>query len=144
MKQPVEGTAVCPWAETITNIALAFKNLLMPLLQAWAAKPKRYRPAIRAWWNAVAINDVPAQKRFYGSANGVLLSDLVRNARETSALRSGLASAAATAWYAARKRLNRPFRRADVAAKALPFISDDPGGRYQPAGLGAGSAPLVA
>lgn len=37
---------------------------------------------ILPWWNAVAINDVPAQSDFYSSANGRLLNDLVRDARE--------------------------------------------------------------
>lgn len=37
---------------------------------------------ILPWWNAVAINDVPAQSDFYSSANCRLLNDLVRDARE--------------------------------------------------------------
>ncbi len=35
---------------------------------------KRHRPADSAWWNAVAINDVPAQSDFYSSATVVCLT----------------------------------------------------------------------
>ncbi len=54
---------------------------LMPLL-GMGRNRKGIALPILPWWNAVAINDVPAQSDFYSSANGRLFNDLVRDARE--------------------------------------------------------------
>lgn len=54
----------------------------MPLLGMGGETEKGIALPILPWWNAVAINDVPAQSDFYSSANGRLLNDLVRDARE--------------------------------------------------------------
>ncbi len=76
------------------------------------------------WWNAVAIN-VPAQKRFYSSANGRLLNDLVRNAREAN--RSGYCSglASATDYRTVRCAEEQIALPAGGCYGGLPFISDD-------------------
>ncbi|MFC0138816.1 molecular chaperone [Erwinia mallotivora] len=56
------------------DIMLAFKEL-MPLLGLTAL------PAL-PWWNAVAINDVPAQSDFYTASSRKLLQELIRDAQE--------------------------------------------------------------
>ena len=54
---------------------------------AAAGDGRRHRKGIALpilpWWNAVAINDVPAQTDFYSAANGRLLNDLLRSARDS-------------------------------------------------------------
>lgn len=83
---------------------------------------------ILPWWNAVAINDVPAQSDFYSSANGRLLNDLVRDAREPEKV-----ALLQKVW---RQRLSyRTVRSAEECKIALssvaetraslPFISDE-------------------
>ncbi len=46
----------------------------MPLLGMGGETEKGIALPILPWWNAVAINDVPAQSDFYSSANGRLLN----------------------------------------------------------------------
>ncbi|AOM57424.1 molecular chaperone [Escherichia coli] len=75
------GHSGCRIGGNDLDIALAFKNL-MPLLGMGGETEKGIALPILPWWNAVAINDVPAQSDFYSSANGRLLNDLVRDARE--------------------------------------------------------------
>ncbi|EFE6141776.1 molecular chaperone [Escherichia coli] len=75
------GHSGCRIGGNDLDIALAFKNL-MPLLGMGGETEKGIALPILPWWNAVAINDVPAQSDFYSSANGHLLNDLVRDARE--------------------------------------------------------------
>ncbi|MGS6553990.1 Hsp70 family protein, partial [Escherichia coli] len=81
-----------------------------------------------AWWNAVAINDVPAQSDFYSSANGRLLNDLVRDAREPEKV-----ALLQKVW---RQRLSYRLVRSAEESKialssaaetraSLPFISDE-------------------
>lgn len=77
------GHSGCRVGGNDLDIALAFKNL-MPLLGMGGETEKGIALPVLPWWNAVAINDVPAQSDFYSSANGRLLNDLVRNARETN------------------------------------------------------------
>lgn len=134
------GHSGCRVGGNDLDIALAFKNL-MPLLGMGGETEKGIALPVLPWWNAVAINDVPAQSDFYSSANGRLLNDLVRNAREADKVALLL-----KVW---RQRLSyRTVRcaeeskialsgRADVTAR-LPFISDDRG-RYQPARTGSGA-----
>ncbi|EJA1206031.1 molecular chaperone [Escherichia coli] len=74
------GHSGCRIGGNDLDIALAFKNL-MPLLGMGGETEKGIALPILPWWNAVAINDVPAQSDFYSSANGRLLNDLVRDAR---------------------------------------------------------------
>ncbi|VFS17758.1 chaperone [Escherichia coli] len=46
----------------------------MPLLGMGGETEKGIALPILPWWNAVAINDVPAQSDFYSSANVVCLT----------------------------------------------------------------------
>ncbi|EDV0118655.1 molecular chaperone [Salmonella enterica subsp. enterica] len=121
------GHSGCRVGGNDLDIALAFKNL-MPLLGMGGETEKGIALPVLPWWNAVAINDVPAQSDFYSSANGRLLNDLVRNAREADKVALLL-----KVW---RQRLSYRLVRcaeeskialsgqADVTAR-LPFISDD-------------------
>lgn len=121
------GHSGCRVGGNDLDIALAFKNL-MPLLGMGGETEKGIALPVLPWWNAVAINDVPAQSDFYSSANGLLLNDLVRNAREADKVALLL-----KVW---RQRLSYRLVRcaeeskialsgqADVTAR-LPFISDE-------------------
>ncbi|EDZ9093894.1 molecular chaperone [Salmonella enterica] len=121
------GHSGCRVGGNDLDIALAFKNL-MPLLGTGGETEKGIALPVLPWWNAVAINDVPAQSDFYSSANGRLLNDLVRNAREADKVALLL-----KVW---RQRLSYRLVRcaeeskialsgqADVTAR-LPFISDE-------------------
>ncbi|EHE5688517.1 molecular chaperone [Salmonella enterica] len=121
------GHSGCRVGGNDLDIALAFKNL-MPLLGMGGETKKGIALPVLPWWNAVAINDVPAQSDFYSSENGRLLNDLVRNAREADKVALLL-----KVW---RHRLSYRLVRcaeeskialsgqADVTAR-LPFISDD-------------------
>lgn len=121
------GHSGCRVGGNDLDIALAFKNL-MPLLGMGGETEKGIALPVLPWWNAVAINDVPAQSDFYSSENGRLLNDLVRNAREADKVALLL-----KVW---RHRLSYRLVRcaeeskialsgqADVTAR-LPFISDD-------------------
>lgn len=121
------GHSGCRVGGNDLDIALAFKNL-MPLLGMGGETEKGIALPVLPWWNAVAINDVPAQSDFYSSANGRLLNDLVRNAREADKVALLL-----KVW---RHRLSYRLVRcaeeskialsgqADVTAR-LPFISDE-------------------
>ncbi|WP_318392036.1 molecular chaperone [Enterobacter sp.] len=75
------GHSGCRIGGNDLDIALAFKHL-MPLLGMGGQTEKGIALPVLPWWNAVAINDVPAQSDFYSSANGRLLNDLVRDARD--------------------------------------------------------------
>ncbi len=39
------------------------------------------------WWNAVAINDVPAQSAFYSNATRTLINEMIRDAREPAQIK---------------------------------------------------------
>ncbi len=75
------GHSGCRIGGNDLDIALAFKHL-MPLLGMGGQTEKGIALPVLPWWNAVAINDVPAQSDFYSSANGRMLNDLVRDARD--------------------------------------------------------------
>ena len=79
-EQSLLGHSGCRVGGNDLDIALAFKSL-MPLLMGGETEKGIALP-ILPWWNAVAINDVPAQTDFYSSANGRLLRDLARDARD--------------------------------------------------------------
>jgi hypothetical chaperone protein len=109
------------------DIALAFKSL-MPLLGMGGQTEKGIALPILPWWNAVAINDVPAQTEFYSAANGRLLNDLLREARDAEKV-----ALLVKVW---RQRLSyRLVRSAEESKIALsddaqvsaqlPFISDN-------------------
>ncbi|ROU12497.1 molecular chaperone [Kluyvera ascorbata] len=80
-EQSLLGHSGCRVGGNDLDIALAFKSL-MPLLGMGGDTEKGIALPILPWWNAVAINDVPAQTDFYSAANGRLLRDLARDARD--------------------------------------------------------------
>lgn len=75
------GHSGCRVGGNDLDIMLAFKEL-MPLLGLGGATEKGTALPALPWWNAVAINDVPAQSDFYAAASKKLLLDLIRDARE--------------------------------------------------------------
>ncbi|MEN4977322.1 molecular chaperone [Erwinia billingiae] len=75
------GHSGCRVGGNDLDIMLAFKEL-MPLLGLGGATEKGTALPALPWWNAVAINDVPAQSDFYATASKKLLLDLIRDARE--------------------------------------------------------------
>jgi hypothetical chaperone protein len=64
------------------DIMLAFRQL-SPLLGMGGQTEKGIALPVLPWWNAVAINDVPAQNDFYSAANGRMLNELVRDAQDS-------------------------------------------------------------
>ncbi|WP_110791750.1 molecular chaperone [Cronobacter sakazakii] len=79
--QSLLGHSGCRVGGNDLDIALAFKQL-MPLLGMGGETEKGTALPVLPWWNACAINDVPAQSEFYSAACGRLLADLARDARE--------------------------------------------------------------
>lgn len=75
------GHSGCRVGGNDLDIMLAFRQL-MPLLGMGGQTEKGTALPILPWWNAVAINDVPAQSDFYSTATGRQLADLVRDARQ--------------------------------------------------------------
>ncbi|EAY1378226.1 molecular chaperone [Salmonella enterica] len=121
------GHSGCRVGGNDLDIALAFKNL-MPLLGMGGETEKGIALPVLPWWNAVAINDVPAQSDFYSSANGRLLNDLVRNARDADKVALLLKVWGQRLSY----RLVRCAEESKIALSGqvdvtarLPFISDD-------------------
>ena len=121
------GHSGCRVGGNDLDIALAFKSL-MPLLGMGGQTEKGIALPILPWWNAIAINDVPAQSDFYSTANGRFLNDLVRDAQD--------AEKVALLYKVWRQRLSyRVVRTAEESkialsdrpehAVSLPFISDD-------------------
>lgn len=80
-QQSLLGHSGCRVGGNDLDITLAFKTL-MPLLGLGGNTQKGIALPALPWWNAVAINDVPAQSEFYSAACGKLLRDLVRDAQE--------------------------------------------------------------
>ncbi len=126
-QQSLLGHSGCRIGGNDLDIALAFK-CLMPLLGMGGETEKGTALPILPWWNAVAINDVPAQSDFYSTANGRLLNDLLRSARDADKVALLL-----KVW---RQRLSYRLVRSAEESKialssaasvetALPFIQDD-------------------
>ena len=125
-EQSLLGHSGCRVGGNDLDIALAFKSL-MPLLGMGGETEKGIALPILPWWNAVAINDVPAQTDFYSSANGRLLRDLARDARD--------AEKVALLYKVWQQRLSYRLVRSAEESKialsesaqidtTLPFISD--------------------
>ena len=120
------GHSGCRVGGNDLDIALAFKSL-MPLLGMGGETEKGIALPILPWWNAVAINDVPAQTDFYSTANGRLLRDLARDARDAEKV-----SLLYKVWQQRLSyRLVRCAEESKIALSenaqietALPFISD--------------------
>lgn len=75
------GHSGCRVGGNDLDIALAYKEL-MPLLGLGGETQKGTALPALPWWNAVAINDVPAQSDFYSAACRKLLQELLRDARQ--------------------------------------------------------------
>ncbi|WP_281075085.1 molecular chaperone [Klebsiella quasivariicola] len=126
-QQSLLGHSGCRIGGNDLDIALAFK-CLMPLLGMGGETEKGTALPILPWWNAVAINDVPAQSDFYSTANGRLLNDLLRSARDADKVALLL-----KVW---RQRLSYRLVRSAEESKialssaasvqtSLPFIQDE-------------------
>jgi hypothetical chaperone protein len=81
-RESLLGHSGCRVGGNDLDIMLAFKTL-MPLLGLGGNTQKGIALPALPWWNAVAINDVPAQSEFYSAACGKLLRDLVRDAEQS-------------------------------------------------------------
>ena len=140
------GHSGCRIGGNDLDIALAFKSL-MPLLGLGGETEKGIALPILPWWNAVAINDVPAQSDFYSSANGRLLNDLVRDARDGDKVALLLKVWKQRLSY----RLVRSAEESKIALSdrpevvtTLPFISDELAAAITQQGLDAAlSQPLT-
>ncbi|WP_142467447.1 molecular chaperone [Klebsiella spallanzanii] len=126
-QQSLLGHSGCRVGGNDLDIALAFK-CLMPLLGMGGDTEKGIALPILPWWNAVAINDVPAQTDFYSTANGRLLNDLLRSARDSERVALLL-----QVWHQRLSyRLVRSAEESKIALSTqpsvttrLPFISDE-------------------
>jgi hypothetical chaperone protein len=76
-EQSLLGHSGCRVGGNDLDIMLAFKQL-SPLLGMGGQTEKGIALPVLPWWNAVAINDVPAQNDFYSSANGRMLKELAQ------------------------------------------------------------------
>lgn len=121
------GHSGCRIGGNDLDIALAFK-CLMPLLGMDGETEKGIALPVLPWWNAVAINDVPAQSDFYSAANGRMLNDLLRDARDADKVALLLKVWRQRLSY----RLVRSAEESKIALSAqpdfnaeLPFISDE-------------------
>ncbi len=120
------GHSGCRVGGNDLDIALAFKNL-MPLLGMGGQTEKGIALPVLPWWNAIAINDVPAQTDFYSTANGRQLNDMLRDARDTDKVALLLKVWKQRLGY----RLVRSAEESKIALSEqvqtqaqLPFISD--------------------
>ncbi|WHP29906.1 molecular chaperone [Trabulsiella odontotermitis] len=137
--QSLLGHSGCRIGGNDLDIALAFK-CLMPLLGMGGETEKGIALPVLPWWNAVAINDVPAQSDFYSSANGRALRDMVRDARDAEKVALLLKVWQQRLSY----RLVRSAEESKIALSdrqeittALPFISESLATDINQAGLEA-------
>lgn len=84
-QQSLLGHSGCRVGGNDLDIMLAFKTL-MPLLGMGGHTGKGLALPALPFWQAVAINDIPAQSEFYSSANGRLLRELIRDAADPQCL----------------------------------------------------------
>ncbi|MEN4602810.1 molecular chaperone [Pantoea agglomerans] len=80
-RESLLGHSGCRVGGNDLDIMLTFKTL-MPLLGLGGNTQKGTALPALPWWNAIAINDVPAQSDFYSPACGKWLRDLVRDAEQ--------------------------------------------------------------
>ncbi|WEF29628.1 molecular chaperone [Klebsiella aerogenes] len=126
-QQSLLGHSGCRIGGNDLDITLAFK-CLMPLLGMGGETEKGIALPVLPWWNAVAINDVPAQTDFYSATNGRMLNDLLRDARDADKVALLLKVWRQRLSY----RLVRSAEESKIALSAqasfnaeLPFISDE-------------------
>lgn len=113
--QSLLGHSGCRVGGNDLDIMLAFKQL-MPLLGMNGETEKGIALPIMAWWNAVAINDIPAQKEFYSPACRTLINEMIRDARQPEQVKRLL-----TVW---RQRLS--YRLVQRAEESKITLSDRP------------------
>ena len=105
------GHSGCRIGGNDLDIQLAFKQF-MPLLGMNGMTEKGIALPTLPWWNAVAINDVPAQGAFYNNGTRALINEMIRDAREPSQVKRLL-----TVWQ---QRLSyRLVQQAEVCKIAL-------------------------
>ncbi|MGL4270492.1 MAG: molecular chaperone [Plesiomonas sp.] len=80
-QQSLLGHSGCRIGGNDLDIALAFHRL-MPHLGLGGNLSNGIALPTLPFWNAIAINNVPAQADFYGSANGQILRNLLHDAAE--------------------------------------------------------------
>lgn len=121
------GHSGCRIGGNDLDIALAFKQL-MPLLGLGGETQKGIALPALPWWNAVAINDVPAQSDFYSAANGRLLLDLVRDAKapdDVARLRKVWQQRLSYRLVRVAEESKIALSSGDSHLAQLPFIGDD-------------------
>ncbi|ACS85411.1 molecular chaperone [Musicola paradisiaca] len=109
------GHSGCRVGGNDLDIMLAFRQLC-PLLGMNGITEKGTALPVLPWWNAVAVNDVPAQNEFYSAACGKLLRELVQTAREPAQVQHLL-----TVW---RQRLS--YRLVRLAEEQKIALSEQP------------------
>ncbi|MCL2898547.1 molecular chaperone [Brenneria tiliae] len=112
-QQSLLGHSGCRVGGNDLDIMLAFKQL-MPLLGLNGLTEKGIPLPAQPWWNAVAINDIPAQKDFYSPACRTLINEMIRDARRPEAVKRLL-----TVW---RQRLG--YRLVQLAEESKIILSD--------------------
>jgi len=80
-QQSLLGHSGCRVGGNDLDIMLAFKTMMPQLGMGGTTEKGLALPAL-PFWQAVAINDIPAQSEFYSSANGRLLRELIRDAAD--------------------------------------------------------------
>ncbi|MFP9230584.1 molecular chaperone [Pectobacterium cacticida] len=109
--QSLLGHSGCRVGGNDLDIMLAFKQL-MPLLGMNGETVKGIALPIMTWWNAVTINDIPAQQAFHSTASRALINDMIRDARQPERVKRLL-----TVWQ---QRLSyRLIQRAEESKIAL-------------------------
>ncbi|MEC5319760.1 molecular chaperone [Brenneria populi subsp. brevivirga] len=113
-QQSLLGHSGCRVGGNDLDIILAFKRL-MPALGMNGMTEKGITLPSQPWWNAVAINDIPAQKEFYSAACRTLIDEMIRDARQPDAVKRLL-----TVW---RQRLG--YRLVQLAETCKITLSDE-------------------
>ncbi|MDX5627390.1 MULTISPECIES: molecular chaperone [unclassified Brenneria] len=113
-QQSLLGHSGCRVGGNDLDIILAFKQL-MPVLGMNGMTEKGITLPSQPWWNAVAINDIPAQKAFYSTACRTLINEMIRDAQQPEAVKRLL-----TVW---RQRLG--YRLVQLAEACKITLSDE-------------------
>ncbi|KAA9001215.1 molecular chaperone [Affinibrenneria salicis] len=112
-QQSLLGHSGCRVGGNDLDIMLAFRQL-MPMLGMNGVTEKGIPLPSLPWWNAVAINDIPAQSDFYSPACRALINEMMLDAREPEAVKRLL-----TVW---RQRLG--YRLVRLAEESKIALSD--------------------
>lgn len=131
------GHSGCRVGGNDLDIMLAFKQL-SPLLGMGGEMQNGNALPILPWWNAVAINDVPAQNAFYTSANGRALNEMQYNAKEpekVAYLHQVWRQRLSYRLVRAAEESKIALSNADQVAALLPFIAQNIGCEISQQGL---------